>query len=98
MHLQDGTRYLWGNRTPEGLGHDIGFSDSVYHNQNLFRLHNGLDSHGVSLCRNILRLLKKAGVGLTCALGQIHQVGFLFKGSSWLIEANVTVVAKSQKL
>ena len=66
--------------------------------KDLFCTHDGADSHGVSLARNIICGGEEPFVGFDRAFCKIHTVRLFCKVFCWLIEPDMSIVFQSKKL
>lgn len=98
VKLKDGGRKLRSNRTVNSLGQSVRLVLSADDEKDLFCLHNGSDTHGVSLLRNIIGTGKESLVGVNGAFGQVYAVGDVPKCIVRFVETDMAVAAKAQKL
>ena len=92
MNLQNGCRNLRCHRAKKCVMHDLRLIGSAGNDQNLSGLHDGLDSHGKCIVRNILRIIKQSCIGFNGALRQRYQMCFLLKGFIRFIKTDMAVI------
>lgn len=98
VELQDGSRNLRGDGTEEDVTHDLRLVFAAYNQKNLLGSHDGSNAHGVRLAGHFVCGIEQAAVRIDGAFRQIDAVGFLGEFISRLVEADVPVVTKTEKL
>ena len=79
MELEYRCRNMRSYRAAEHIMEDLGLVRAADNQKNFFSLHNGSDTHGISLLRNLVNGSKETLIGLDGALGQVHTVSGLGK-------------------
>ena len=98
MHLQNGCRNLRSYRSEECIFYSLSLIFTADNYQDLLCHHNGLDTHGICLFRNIVDGCKESLVRLDGTLSQIYAVSLSLKSLARLIKSNMSVMSQSQKL
>ena len=86
------------NRSADNLFQNISFVSAADNHQNLLCLHNGLNSHGISMLRNVVNAGEETLVCFNGAGLQIYAVGQSSKGVIRLVKSDMSIVAKAKKL
>ena len=98
MKLQNGSLAPGSDLTLKCVVDSLCLLCAVCYKNDLACAHDIADTHGQSCSRNLVGAVEQSGVCLDGAFGQINTVGLLFKCSTRLVEPDMTVVAKAQKL
>ena len=98
MELKDRSGNFWCDRSLDHLFQDCGLILAADKNEQLMAAHDGSDSHGVCLTRNIFFAGKETLICLDRCFSEVNTVCLIFKMVGWFVEANVTVVTETKKL
>ena len=98
MHLKDRCRNLRSNRSEECILYSLCLVLAADYNQNLLCHHDGLDTHGIRLLRNLVDGREKSLICLNGSLLQIDTMSLGLKCFARLIESNMSVVSQAKKL
>ena len=98
MQLKYRCRNMRSYRAAEHIMENLSLVRTADNQKDFFSLHNGSDTHGISLLRNIINGSKETLIGLDGALGQVHTVSGLGKFFVRLIKADMAVMPQAQKL
>ena len=78
--------------------HHVRFIRTRGNKEDLLSLHNIFHAHGHCVRWHLIHGIKKTTIIDTCLHGQINHMGAAIKGRARLIKADMTIVAKSEKL
>ena len=84
-----------GYRAAEYIVENLSLISAADNQQDFLSLHNGSDTHGISLLRNIINGSKETLIGFDGALGQVHAVRGLGKLFVRLVESDMAVVSQA---
>ena len=98
MELQNGRGNLGGHGAEESIAHDLRLVFAAHHDEHLLGGHDGTNAHGVCLAGHFVGGIEQAAVRVNGGFRKVDAVGFLREFGRGLVEADVAVVAQTQKL